>query len=856
MATKFYLRNITAAKTPTTGEKSTALASTQADNASGTEETLSLLPGVGSSQTSIAQTTDASSGAERGYHARFTSEPLLAGTYGSGTWTIAIAAEESNAASNAFLAASIYFWRPSSSTVVGFIYDATTQIGTEWNNSETGEVNNVTGANVTISDGDVLVFELWRNQTQSMATAYTNTIYYDGTTDPTDGTGTSNAASYILAPASIGIIITKNTNEEERSSELTNKILGLNKNTNETEQSSELSNKILGPVKNINEEERSSELTNRVLGIIKNILETENISELKNALKSIPVDSIEEITESLNYILSGGTLIIKIVNEEERSSELTNRLLGIIRIINETVDISELNNKIMAVVRNLNETEETSELINKLLALVKNILETENISELVNKLLALVRNVSDTENIGELSNKVLGIVKTVDEIEQIVEALNRILGIIRIINETDDISELTNKLMNMVRVSNETENIQELINKLLAINRNVNEEEQISELVNRVLSLVKNINEIEDIQELSNRVLGQVKNANETENISELTDKVLGIVRNVGVETVQLSELTNKLTGFIRNINEPENISELINKLLAITKVLNETEDIQELTNKVLSLVKNIGENEQISELVNKLLAITVNTNETEQVGESTNKLLGIVRNILETINNSELTNKVLGIAKNVNETLNISELFNYILTAFTAIIKNVNETLNTSELVNKLTADGGLDPLKQGNAGIGYYHKRRVAGALTLHETDTVVQELIESFFSSDVGTHADVVESVDLSFFSPTIILDGLSDIIKSETAVHEPVAFGTTITKPSILDRFTTQEVTKPKIGTIGSENMSIKQSKIRENIVLIKSNKTKVINKRKIKDIIKMIKAIKEAEDENQ
>lgn len=204
MTQKFYLRNVTAADTPTAGKKSTALTSTQADNATGTEETRSLLAAKGTVQTSIPQTTDNTTTAEVGYHARFTSNPLQAGTLlGVGNWIMAMAINESNANSNFFLAFSLYFWRPSNNTVVGYIYDTDVAVGTEPPTSETGEVNTIVGVGVTIQEGDVLVLEVWRKQTQSMGTAYTNTIFFDGTTDPVDATGTTDAAAYIEAPADI-----------------------------------------------------------------------------------------------------------------------------------------------------------------------------------------------------------------------------------------------------------------------------------------------------------------------------------------------------------------------------------------------------------------------------------------------------------------------------------------------------------------------------------------------------------------------------------------------------------------------------------------------------------------------------
>jgi len=205
MTQKFYLRNLTATSPPTAGEKSTVLPvdTLGANNASGAEETRSLNAVAGISQTSISKTSDATTSARDNYLGRFASVALQAGTYGSGSWTIALALSSASLLANSFTSCSIYFWRPSTEAVVGFVYDSDANIGSEWDNTEEGRVASITGANVTIQDGDVLVIEIWRHAVQAMATAYAQTLYFDGATDPTNGTQTTDAASYINAPADI-----------------------------------------------------------------------------------------------------------------------------------------------------------------------------------------------------------------------------------------------------------------------------------------------------------------------------------------------------------------------------------------------------------------------------------------------------------------------------------------------------------------------------------------------------------------------------------------------------------------------------------------------------------------------------
>lgn len=204
MATRLYLRNLTADNPPTAGEKSAALPSDTlgANNATGTDETRSLRTTKGSVQTSISKNSDATTAARDNYLCRFTSPALAAQTIAAATWTIAIALSEGNNNANSFLILSLYVWRPSTQAVVGYIYDSHTSLGVEWGATEDGQVITFSGAAITVQAGDVLVLEVWRHAVQGMAAAYAQTVYFDGTTDVTDAT-TSDAASYLEYPGTL-----------------------------------------------------------------------------------------------------------------------------------------------------------------------------------------------------------------------------------------------------------------------------------------------------------------------------------------------------------------------------------------------------------------------------------------------------------------------------------------------------------------------------------------------------------------------------------------------------------------------------------------------------------------------------
>ncbi|MDE1813071.1 MAG: hypothetical protein KGI05_00270 [Thaumarchaeota archaeon] len=196
---RLYLRAFTSPDAPTLGTHSAILPVGTFKGNSGTGfEDLSMSSVMGTATTSVTKTLTsiAQTAHQDNYIARFTSSSLAAQTIPAGTWTFALQTSEANNNANSFIVGSLYVWRPSTSSVVGYVYDSDTALGTEWGATTTGRVVTVTGSSVTTQDGDVLVFEMWRHAAQAANTGYVQTLYFDGTTDVTNG-GTASAASYI-----------------------------------------------------------------------------------------------------------------------------------------------------------------------------------------------------------------------------------------------------------------------------------------------------------------------------------------------------------------------------------------------------------------------------------------------------------------------------------------------------------------------------------------------------------------------------------------------------------------------------------------------------------------------------------
>lgn len=192
---KLYFRTTDTHTGYASGEQSTALAGTI-----GSPVRRDLSVTAGAAQTSQVIGTAANTNDQRTCLVRGISETLTVSSIDANTWTIGIGCQETNAASNAFLALSIYVLT-SGDTVRGFIYDATTQLGTEWGTTEAGRVVTVSGAAVTgVVSTDRICVEIWAVGAQSMATSYNRTFMYNGATEILDLTTTTDAASYADTP--------------------------------------------------------------------------------------------------------------------------------------------------------------------------------------------------------------------------------------------------------------------------------------------------------------------------------------------------------------------------------------------------------------------------------------------------------------------------------------------------------------------------------------------------------------------------------------------------------------------------------------------------------------------------------
>lgn len=169
---------------------------------------------IGTAQTSITNTTTASTSPLSSYFTRFVSLPINQSGIAANTWNYAYAANEPNAnanfpcsGANQVVAINVYVWRPSTNSIVGTILDGNTAATNSEGAAATEVSQYATFAGSAVAGaaaGDVIVCEVWFTLTQGNATARADIFYFDGTTETlATGTTVSNHASFINTPETI-----------------------------------------------------------------------------------------------------------------------------------------------------------------------------------------------------------------------------------------------------------------------------------------------------------------------------------------------------------------------------------------------------------------------------------------------------------------------------------------------------------------------------------------------------------------------------------------------------------------------------------------------------------------------------
>lgn len=207
---KFYLHD---AASPNTGimpsNSPIAWFQTATGDATGATTARDATDVIGTANPDIESTitSNADTNTQNWGHRRFVSRPLAAQSIPFNTpisWHFSYARTESNLNHNQSIRCQVYAWRPSTGARVG---SASTNIvefdGAEPTVAAAEQVENITGligsVSLSIQNGDILVFDVGTVFTQGMATAYTESFAYDGTTEAS----TTTCASFVTPPSAL-----------------------------------------------------------------------------------------------------------------------------------------------------------------------------------------------------------------------------------------------------------------------------------------------------------------------------------------------------------------------------------------------------------------------------------------------------------------------------------------------------------------------------------------------------------------------------------------------------------------------------------------------------------------------------
>ena len=200
--TKYYARSSSAAAGPT-GE-----VSTDTDNfttvPTSKNTPLDMSTSKGSSQVSVTGVYN-TAGASYAMVRMFVGPALEAQTLtaSAANYTFAVGNQESNGNMNLYPRFFMYVWRSGTGNVKTII--TPTSEATESATAETGYTTTATGeaGDFSIELNDRIVVEMWWYINNTREANYTASFYFEGATDPVDGTATSDAATYFQLPQTL-----------------------------------------------------------------------------------------------------------------------------------------------------------------------------------------------------------------------------------------------------------------------------------------------------------------------------------------------------------------------------------------------------------------------------------------------------------------------------------------------------------------------------------------------------------------------------------------------------------------------------------------------------------------------------
>lgn len=699
---------------------------------------------IGTSQQTLVLTSTADTNAHNYYFSRFVSPPLKGITsITAQTWTYKFAAKESSTSANFPVTGTnksvnmtLYVWRPGTGKL-GNIFDGATTGATldEGSaNQQAAHVITFSGAQVlSVQDGDVICCEIWFVVTQGASTAFTDTFYYDGTTEDIENATATNSASLVSTPQDLTFAYTQTiATETVASSETLARVVGnIRAPATETTTVSETLTRSFGAVRRMGGRSILFDGSNDYIdctndatlwsgsitkysmscwvyltavgGSFRDIIDhgggsafafnlglTTAGDKFQHTVRDgVPTQfqarPINTITTNVWYHIvcvydnSLGSANVKIYQDKVAGTVTANTtatlsLSATLFISKDTSDLAG-NLKDFRFWKNkaLTQTEIDDVYNNSTSAPTPDywLKMEEGTGNPIDA-------ISGTK-VGTLTNGATWatVAPTAwPENTTVSDSLSRMLAATRNPQETITLSEnlayekTTPHTDYTTSLPTETTTISESLTRMLAAFRTSPETTTVSESLSRMLAASRPL-------------------STETTSVSESLTRILAAVRALSTETVSIGELLNRMLAANRAMStETITISDAVARLLAANRLLSDTTNVSDSIDAARLFIRTLAtETVTVSESLTRMLAATRNPQETVAVSESLITKLSAFRTLTETTSISDSIDAARLFIRTLSESVTISES----LTKMLAATRNPQETVAISESLTRL---------------------------------------------------------------------------------------------------------------------------------------------------------------------
>lgn len=411
------------------------------DNEDGSENRLMDSTISASSQTSLTNTSTGDVNTHNYYIARWVSPKLNMTSISANTWNLKFAASESNTNANfprngaGALRIVAYAWKPSNGTKYGDILDGNSAADfEEAGTSQTLIEGTFSGAAVSslTANDVVIVFELWAIVTQGMNGTYTQTVFYDGTTE----SSTSNNAAFIETPQTLTFSATlfeRTADQTITISETAAKVATKNRSVSDTISLSDAINSVKV----------------KVIAISQSIGVTDAVNRMKTAIVAIPQ------TITLTDALAKSALKFISIPQTISLSDSVNKVKTAIRDIGQTISFTDSVDKVALKLRSINQTISLTDAVERLFiaggqlferAINETISLSDSVTKVATKLISLSQTISLTDALGKSALKLISIPQSIGVTDSINKIVTRIIQISQNVGITDAVSKSALKI--------------------------------------------------------------------------------------------------------------------------------------------------------------------------------------------------------------------------------------------------------------------------------------------------------------------------------------------------------------------------------------------------------------------------